>query len=371
VTTFIERSAIGRGGPRVAVKDVIDVAGLPTTGGCRALAAEAAPSASDAACLRGLRVAVDAGVAQIVGKANLDELAAGCVGMNPWFGAAVNPLDPGLVAGGSSSGSAVAVATGEADIGIGTDTGGSIRIPAACCGVVGLKTTHGRLPTDGVVPFSQTFDVIGPIARGLAGVIEGMALLEPGFKPAPDPARVVGRVRVPGVDPAIDAAIDRALRDAGLELVEVELPGWATARAAALAIGLPEGWRNHGAMVEQEPENVGEVAAATVLEGRGLQRSEAQARSRQRLWLAELERAFEEVDLLASPTLAGFPSRLEQAETFFELARTIEMNLAGVPALAQPVPVAGPVPASLQLWGQHHSEGLLVATGALVETALA
>lgn len=369
MSTFILRCDIGVAGPRVAVKDTIDVAGLPTTGGCRAIGRRAQAAEADAACLNGLRAAVEAGEARIVGKANLDELGGGCVGINEWYGTAVNPLDAGLVSGGSSSGSTVAVASGEADIGIGTDTGGSVRIPAACCGVTGLKTTYGRIPTDGVIPLSQTLDVVGPIARDVAGVVAGMALLEPGFRPALEPATVVGRLRLPGVDPLIDEAIDRALAEAELDVVEIQLAGWDAAYDIALAISLSEGLRNHGAMIEREPENVGEATKAMILQGRDLQASELESRRLQWRWLAELEAAFAQVEVIASPTLAGFPVPLDDPTSIFALLRTMELNLAGVPALAQPIRTEAPLPASLQLWGPRWSEEKLVATGAVVEAA--
>src|SRR5439155_16989862 len=112
-------------------------------------------------------------------KAKLHELAFRATGVNQWFGTSVNPLDPTLVPGGSSSGSAVAVATGEADVAYGSDTGGSVRIPSACCGTAGLKTTHGRIPLDGVWPLTPSFDTVGPMARDVAGLELGMQLLEP------------------------------------------------------------------------------------------------------------------------------------------------------------------------------------------------
>ncbi len=129
--------------------------------------------------------------ASIVGKVNLYELAFGASGVNEHYGTPVNPLDPALVPGGSSSGSAVAVAADEADVAYGSDTGGSIRIPAAFCGVTGLKTTHGRISLDGVWPLAPSLDTVGPMARDVAGVAAGMALLEPGF--ALDPAPAAGR----------------------------------------------------------------------------------------------------------------------------------------------------------------------------------
>ena len=128
--------------PRVAVKDAIDLAGVPTTAGCVAVRDRATPAPADAACLAGFRAA---GVT-IVGKTTLTELCLSPTGVNEAFGMPVNPLAPDLIPGGSSSGSAVVVASGEADLALGTDTGGSVRIPAACCGLVGLKTTLGPDP---------------------------------------------------------------------------------------------------------------------------------------------------------------------------------------------------------------------------------
>jgi amidase len=168
-------------GLRVAVKDLINMAGLPTTAGCRAVADTAEPAGRDAACLAGLRAAMARGEARFVGKTNLHELAYGISGINAAFGTPVNPLDPRRIPGGSSSGSAAAVAADEADVAYGTDTGGSIRIPAACCGIAGLKTTWGRVSLDGVHPLAPGLDSVGPMARDVNRLIAGMALLEPGF----------------------------------------------------------------------------------------------------------------------------------------------------------------------------------------------
>src|SRR5438270_2594507 len=178
MATFITRLDATGDGVRVAVKDIIDVVGVPTTAGSRAVERAATPAPEDAACLAGLRAAD----ARVVGKTNLHELAMLPLGTNPWFGTPVNPLDASLVPGGSSSGSAVAVAIDEADVAIGSDTGGSVRVPSACCGTVGLKTTHGRISVDGVWPLAPSLDTIGPMAATVAGLILGMQLLEPGFR---------------------------------------------------------------------------------------------------------------------------------------------------------------------------------------------
>jgi amidase len=363
---FIDRTQIGTTGTTVAVKDLIDLAGLPTTAGCRAIERAAVPA--DAACLAGLRAAIGVGEARVVGKTNLDELAIGATGVNVWFGTPRNPLAPELIPGGSSSGSAAAVAGGEAEVGIGTDTGGSVRIPAACCGVVGLKTTHGRIPTTGVLAVSQSLDSVGPIGRDVAAVVRGMQLLEPGFAPAA-PARRIGRVRVPDVDPRTDAAIDRALAEAELELVEVDLPSWGWAFEAAMWVGLPEAARNLGATVDRDPEHVGPVALEAVHLGRELTGHEPAARGFQASWKAELAAVLRRVELLAWPTLAAFPPTLDGCEGINGTGRVMEVNLAGLPALAQPVATDAPLPASLQLVGPAGGEERLLATGAVIEAA--
>jgi amidase len=238
VTTFITRMPSSGDGIRLAVKDLIDVADVPTTAGSRALA-NATAAERDAPCLAGARAAG----ARVVGKANLNELAYGASGVNEYFGTPVNPLDPGRVPGGSSSGSAVAVAGGDADLAYGSDTGGSIRVPSAFCGITGLKTTHGRIPLAGVWPLSPSMDTIGPMARDVAGVAAGLALLEPGFSVSVSAATRIGRIKPAdvGVDPVIDAAVDAALARCGVEVIEVDLPGWGS--APALALPVPTGQR--------------------------------------------------------------------------------------------------------------------------------
>ncbi|MBA2624643.1 MAG: amidase, partial [Acidimicrobiia bacterium] len=214
MATFITRLDAQGTGPRLAVKDLIDVAGVPTTAGCRALADEAEPAEVDAPCLAGARAAG----ARIVGKVNLHELALGATGVNPWFGTPRNPIDAGLVPGGSSSGSAVVVAEDEADVAYGSDTGGSVRIPSACCGTVGLKTTYGRVSLDGVWKLAASLDTVGPMARDVAGATLGMELLEPGSTSSSGTPRSVGRLRLGG-DPAIEAAVDQALAASELDVV--------------------------------------------------------------------------------------------------------------------------------------------------------
>lgn len=372
MTTFITPLSPGAGaGPLLAVKDLIDVVGVPTTAGSRAVADDAEPARADAVCVVNAR----SGGARIVGKANLFELAYGASGLNEWFGTPVNPLDPALVPGGSSSGSAVAVANGDADVAFGTDTGGSIRLPSAFCGTTGLKTTHGRVSVDGVWPLGPSLDTVGPMARDVAGVAVGMALLEPGFAVDSPPARIVGRVRVPGVDvdPAIDAAVDRALRTAELEIVETTVPGWTDAYAASVAILDREAVASNRELLE-DPTRRAKLGALvmTRLMAAALvtAEEEAAARNFQAAWQQLLDGVFARVELLALPTVAFFAPRLDVATGRRYTALTNPLNLAGVPALAQPVPSGGALPASLQLVGRRDAESLLLATGSLIEAAV-
>ena len=288
MSTFITRLDTSGPGVRLAVKDLIDMEGVPTTAGCRAVANEAVPAAADAACLAGARAAG----ARIVGRTNLHELALGVTGVNPWYGTPVNPLDPRLVPGGSSSGSAVAVATFEADVAYGSDTGGSVRIPSACCGTAGLKTTWGRVPLDGVWPLAPSFDTVGPMGRDVAGVLLGMQLLEPGFVVADGAALRVGRLRVEA-DPVIDDAIDRALAVSEWDVIEVALPRWYEATAAAGVLLVAEAWETDRALVARRPDEVGadvvgRLKLGASIDARGL----ASARAVQEAWDLSLDEVF-------------------------------------------------------------------------------
>jgi amidase len=279
-------------------------------------------------------------------------------------------LDPALVPGGSSSGSAVAVATGEADVAYGSDTGGSIRIPSACCGTAGLKTTFGRVPLDGVWPLSPSFDTIGPMARDVAGLIIGMGLLEPGFTvdhPAPG---TIGRFRLPA-DPAIDAAIDAALAATGWDVVDIELPGWDEATQSAGLLLVAEAWVTDRELAEHHADRISPGVLERILMGRDIdEAAQAWAKTVRARWIDELEFALHQVELIATPTLTIFPPTLDHAEDLLMARATLPVNLAGIPALSLPVPAGGARPASLQLLAPSRGEELLLAAGRVVEAAV-
>jgi len=359
-------------GPRVAVKDLFDVEGIPTTAGSRAVERTAKPADRDAACLAGFRAAG----ARLIGKTNLHELAVLPLGTNPWFGTPANPFDPALIPGGSSSGSAVAVAGDEADVAIGSDTGGSIRIPSACCGVSGLKTTFGRIPVDGVYPLAPSFDTVGPIARDFAGVTLGMQMLEPGFTPKSAPARRIGRVRTTAL-PEIEQAVDDALQAAEFELVTLDMPDWQEGNGAFTTIFLCETWETDHALAEEHPDGVGEDIKQMLQLAPVFQPMLEDARKQLDAWRNKLLALFDQVELIALPTLPIFPPRIDEipedpTPLVIDITRfTSIFNGAGTPCTAQPIPVKGSaLPASLQLVGPHSAEELLIPTAARIEAAL-
>jgi aspartyl-tRNA(Asn)/glutamyl-tRNA(Gln) amidotransferase subunit A len=217
-------------GAIVSIKDLFDVAGEPTRAGSKILAEEAAPAAADAAIVRRLR----ASGAVIVAKTNMTEFAFSGIGANPHFGTPGNPRDRARVPGGSSAGAPVAVADGMCEIAIGTDTGGSVRVPAALCGLVGFKPSRQRIPTDGAFPLSYTLDSIGPIARSVADCAKADAVMA-GAEFAPlQPAALAGLrfgiaegLPLDGLDETVAAAFAAAIKkldQAGVRVTRETLP---------------------------------------------------------------------------------------------------------------------------------------------------
>jgi amidase len=364
--TWIVRLEAPGEGPRLAVKDCIDVEGLPTTVGCQLIAEQASPAARDAAVVAAARQAG----ARIVGKTNLAELCWSASGLNPWSGTPVNPADPQRIPGGSSSGSAVAVAAGEADVALGTDTGGSVRIPAACCGIAGLKTTWGRVPVDGVYPLAPSMDTVGPLGADVAAVELGMRLIEPGFT-ATTCELAVGRIRPEiDIDPGTDIAVDAALAAAGLRVAGVPGFDFRAANGAGNVLIDVEAYQANAHLLPQldqlSPQmrrNMTESAAVTADERAAASRTRLQLRD----WFTAM---LDRHPFLALPTLAGPPPLLGERGMSLTVL-TMPANLAGLPALALPVP-GGPagLPASLQLIGPPGAEEQLIALGRIIEAAL-
>lgn len=247
-------------GVPVSVKDLFDIKGQVTTAGSRILRG-AAPAVRDAAVVARLR---EAG-AVLVGRTNMSEFAFSGLGHNPHYGTPVNPFDPGRLAGGSSSGAATSVALGHVAAALGTDTGGSVRIPAAFCGLVGFKPTARRVPLDGSVPLSTSFDSIGPIARSvdccvfIDGVVSGQAL-----DTTPRPLAglrfgVTSDYVSDGLDETVSTAFNRAigmLRRAGASVERFAFPELheVAGRLSLAGITAAQAWAWHREHVARNAE---------------------------------------------------------------------------------------------------------------------
>jgi amidase len=382
---------------RLAVKDLIDMKGVVTTAGSEYVARTSPPAESDAACLA---IARQRNV-QIVGKTNLSEFAVAPSGINDFFGTPRSPLSrkSKIVPGGSSSGSAVAVASGMADVAFGTDTAGSVRVPAACCGIVGLKTTFGLVSLQGVFPVEpKHLDTVGPMAKDVAHAVDGMDLLQDGFaaryrramaaKPLAKDIRI-GRLYVGGTDPRIDKAIDDALARAGFRVVPLDQAfkaKWDQAKKDGDTVAAAGAWISDGKFFDKLTGVSVRTKAIMVLGQFDYTTSYRNALQRQAGWQQALRQTFKKVDFIALPTLQKLPPRiplvgrtalLEAQIALFEatmlgLQNTVAVNYAGNPALAIPVPLEDKtIPAtSLQLVGPRLSEAQLLNAGRLIEASV-
>ena len=306
-----------RGRLRLAVKDNIDVAGVVTTAGSHYFALTHPPAKEDAPCLA---IARERGV-QFIGKTNLSEFAVSPSGINEFYGTPQNPFCfwRSRIPGGSSCGSAVAVAGGMADVAFGTDTAGSIRVPAACCGIVGLKTTFGLVPTAGIYPIdAEHLDTVGPMGKDIASTVVGMDLLQRGFvdqyaaaKAAHPAAKTirVGRLHLDGTDPKIDAAVDQALTRAGFQVIPLDhglAEKWKQAKRDGNSVAATGAWlTNHK---YQYLPGVGARTRVVILTGQlNYTTTYHGALARRAQWQKALAEAFRKVDLIALPTLQNAP----------------------------------------------------------------
>jgi amidase len=371
---------------RLAVKDNIDMAGVVTSAGSEFLIKNNPPAARDADCLA---IARQRNV-RIVGKTNLSEFAVAPSGLNDYFGTPKNPLSKHrkLIPGGSSSGSAVAVANGSADVAFGTDTAGSVRVPAACCGIVGLKTTFGLVSTKGVFPIeAKHLDTVGPMGKDVAHVVQGMDLLQNGFAAQyqkavaanPSARKIrIGRLYLSGTDSRIDKAVDEALERGQFQVVKLDQnfrTKWDRAKNDGNTVAAAGAWIS-GREYRRRPGVRLRTIAAIAL-GRILYPAQYQAALRRRAqWQHALSQIFKKVDFIALPTLQDLPPRIPSVGRIallearvLVMQNTVAVNLAGNPALAIPIPVDDktiPV-CSLQLVGPRFSEAALLNAGRLIE----
>jgi aspartyl-tRNA(Asn)/glutamyl-tRNA(Gln) amidotransferase subunit A len=354
-----------------AVKDMIAVRGHRRGGGSRTRE-HAGLCGHDAPVVAALRGA--GGV--FIGLTALHELAFGVTGINAYTGTPEHPLDATRIPGGSSSGSAVAVATGSADLALGTDTGGSIRIPAALCGVIGFKPPHGVWPTRGVLPLAGTLDHVGVLARSVADVIAVDSLFA---SPAPAPPAStrrtfgVNRATLSGSEPAVVAAVELALARLATEhtVVDVELPAVQDVVELTNTIMFFEAAQVHGEAAADPRSGLGDDVRARLQTGLRISADDYDAaRVRARALTSQVHASLSALDAVLEPTVPiCAPTLVEAPELGLRLvAHTRLANLTGLPSLSLPLPVEG-LPVGLQITGTT-SSGVL-ACAVLIERALA
>ncbi|MDE1169130.1 MAG: amidase [Pseudomonas sp.] len=369
MTIVVQDLALGGNGLSVMIKDTLDIAGHPTCAASAALAD--APAA-----LAHAQVVKDvlAANCRIIGKTSLHELAFGTTGINQWAGTALNPLYPARIPGGSSSGSAAAVAAGLADFSIGTDTGGSVRIPAACCGVWGLKPTFGRVSRQGVMPAVSSLDCVGPFAADSERLIAAMQAIDPSFKALPAVAHLnIGVVPVQA-HPEVQAAVDAALQGSGFALHEQPLPGMAAAYDAGLVVINRETWNACGHLLatgKVGADIAGRLQAAADTSDAAL----ATAEQVRQAFTAQVDAALARFPILAMPTMPDYPLLLsEAADTRAVIGMTAfvrPFNLSGHPALTLPLIGASGLPVGLQLIAAKGADELLCAVARELSRRLA
>lgn len=371
----------------ISVKDLVDIQGEVTTAGSTVLQ-DQPPATADAPVVARLRAAG----AVIIGRTNMTEFAYSGLGLNPHYGTPGNPFDRQRIPGGSSSGAAVSVADGMAAGAVGSDTGGSVRIPAAFCGLAGLKPTQRRVPRDGAVPLSWSQDSIGPLAR----TVSGCALLDAAM--AGDPIAVPRamplqglRVAVPrsylfdDLEDAVAQAFDRALQRlsaAGAVVRDLPMPQLDRIQAinAKGGVIMAEAYAWHRALIETRGNEYDPRVRSRILRGNQQSGPEYVEAMRGRAALmAETDAATAGIDVMAVPTVAVLPPRFDALEDDADYARinllvlrnTTAFNVLDRPALTIPCPTDGPIPAGLMLVGFRGHDRRLLSIGLSAEGVIA
>jgi aspartyl-tRNA(Asn)/glutamyl-tRNA(Gln) amidotransferase subunit A len=352
----------GAGVP-VAVKDLLDTAGLTTTYGS-ALFAEHVPAVSAEA----VQLVEAAGYA-VAGKSNLHEFAYGISSQNPHYGTVPNPAAPGRLAGGSSGGSAAAIAAGDVELALGSDSAGSIRIPAAWCGVVGFKPTYGLVSVEGCFPLAPSYDVVGPMASSVAGCEELLRVLVPGYEPAALESLEELEVGVAWLEHAEPLVRERVAGAAALfprrRSIELSLAPKNRADFMLEAADI------HRALFPGNEELYGDNVRGKIERCLQVTDGEAAAAERERAEYRErVAEALDGIDLVVTPTVPFVPPAADADELEFRGAGTsltYPFSALGWPALALPCgPAEDGLPASLQLAAPAGADARVLATGRLL-----
>jgi Asp-tRNA(Asn)/Glu-tRNA(Gln) amidotransferase A subunit family amidase len=363
----------------LAVKDCFHLIGTPITAGSADFAEWHAPPPADAWAVAALRAAG----ARVTGTVAMHELAYGITGINRWQGTPANPMVPGAIPGGSSSGSAVAVAAGLARLALGTDTGGSIRAPAAHCGIWGYRPTHGLLPLTGCIPLAPSFDTVGLMARTADDLARALEALwaAPGagtlaLGPAIDTVQLVldavERCQT-ATQRAIEATASR-ISASGVRVRELVLGAMDEIREAQAPIQGAEAWRTHRAWIESMSPKIGDDVANLLNIGAGRSADElARAAAERARLVADLDRRIGVASALLLPAALGpAPFLRDLADADRSLAHrrgTLTLHnvatLPGLPAVAFPIQRDDAQPLGAQLVGPRGRDRDVVALAAL------
>ena len=365
---FLTRREAAPDERRLAVKDLFDTEGLTTTYGSILFVDHVPDETAEA-----VRRLEGAGFAN-VGKTNLHEFAYGISSQNPHFGTVPNPVAPGRLAGGSSGGNAAALAAGLADVALGTDSGGSIRIPASWCGNVGFKPTYGLVPLDGCFPLAPSFDHAGPMARTVTDCAAAMEVLAPGFGKRHVESLEEVRAGIAWTelaDPLVRERVEAAAR-AFPRLREVTLPE----PDMTYTLFMHEVADVHRELFAEHAEAYGENVRTKVERCLAVTDAEAELATRQREEYRErMLEATADLDVLLTPTTAFVAPRADVPELEFRsrgVRLTYPWNLLGWPALALPCGAAEHgLPASLQIVGKPGQDALVLGVGASLERGTA
>jgi aspartyl-tRNA(Asn)/glutamyl-tRNA(Gln) amidotransferase subunit A len=356
LNAFISLSEEQGSGEVVAVKDLVDVAGTITTAGGVIL--PKMPAKADAPVVQRLR---QHGCV-VVGKTNLHEFAYGVTNVNPHYGAARNPHDPGRITGGSSGGSAVAVAAGMCDWAIGSDTGGSIRIPASLCGVAGFKPAFGSIDISGVIPLSVSLDTLGPLAPDITTAARAYSMMSGEAVSLEDLQRP--RFAVPaGWVRDLDEPTARAWEVVSKGLPEIDFASHDRLFKVGLTILLVEAATYHRKWVTESPEKYGADVLAHLQRGLGILAVDFDEAIRERAQLEEAAlRAMEGIDALLLPATAMVAPPIDSGNEVREpLSRfTRPFNTTHQPVAVLPAPADG-LPVGIQVAGRNNVATLRAA----------
>ncbi|MGC2042906.1 MAG: amidase [Pseudolabrys sp.] len=375
-------------GTIVSIKDLFDVAGEATRVGSKIFAEEAKPAVADAPVVRRLR----AGGAIIVAKTNMSEFAYTGIGANPHFGTPGNPADRKRVPGGSSSGAAVAAADGMCEIAIGTDTGGSCRIPGALCGVVGYKPSRQRIPTDGAFPLSYSIDSIGPIARSVEACAKADAVMAAENFETLNAVRLAG-LRVGVVQGAplenLDETVAKRfpdaiarLRQAGAQIYEEKLSllGDMAQVNSKGGVQPAEAFTVHRDLLSRRADAIDPNVRVRLERARNISAADYidMVRERTRL-IRSMDTALADLDVLALPTtpiVAPTMAEVAAADDFARknamlLRNTVIVNFFDLCAISLPMPREGGLPTGLMLVARNGNDHRLFGIAAAVERLFA